>query len=261
MKAYFLFLSTVGATAFALPLTGCIDFSADEDDLDGGTGGTDSGTGGTDSGTGGAPGAGGTPDVPPPEASCDNVVGCGGDIAAGVWFAIDSCLTVSGPTNLSSLGLGMSCTGESSGTLDVTGNWTVDVEGGIITDNTQTTGTINVGLQPDCKEISGTVTVCDAIAGPMTALGFSEVVCVDSTTITDGCDCVGTVNQKAAPGFVTFDPAPAGLYTLDGNSLTYTGYEEVIYDYCAEGDFIHMTPTSVSDTGLVTGEILFQKQP
>jgi hypothetical protein len=195
-----------------------------------------------------------------PDASCDNVVACGGDVA-GAWFAIDSCLTVSGPANLSTLGLGMSCTGESNGTLEVSGNWTVDAEGGILTDTTQTTGTINIGLQPDCKEISGTVTNCDSIGGPFKALGFSEITCADSTTITDGCDCVGTVNQKAGAGFVTFSPAPAGLYAVDGTSLTFSGYEDVTYDYCVDGEFMHMTVTTVSDTGLTTGTILFQKQP
>jgi hypothetical protein len=256
MKKYLLALSTMGAAVLAAPLTGCGNFTVDEDE-DASTGGAP-GSGGV-AGAGGTVGSGGSTPEPDPEASCDNVVGCGGEIPGGVWFAVGSCLTVSGPTNLKSLGLGSNCTGVSSGTLDVTGNWTIDAAGGIITDTTQTTGTINIALVPECKEISGTVTSCDAIGGPMKALGFAEVVCVDSTE-TDGCDCVGTVNQKAAPGFVTFDPAPAGTYVIEGNALTYSGYEDIVYDYCLDDEFILMTPTTVSDAGLVTGTFLFQKQ-
>jgi hypothetical protein len=258
----------VSALGFAVPLASCGDFG-DGDGAAGtggssvGTGGSSAGTGGSSAGTGGSSAgtggtAGSTGNEPPPDASCDNVVGCGGDVV-GVWFAVDSCLTVSGTANLAALGIG--CTeGTADGTLAVSGNWRVG-DDGTLTDTTQTTGTIKLGLGPECKDVSGTVTQCDAIGGPLASLGFTESACVDSATIEGGCDCTGTVDQAGAAAFVTFDVASMGLYAIDGNALTFTGYEVVDYDYCVDGNFMHMTPTTVNDIGTVSGTIVFQKQP
>lgn len=247
--------------ACALTLAGCGDFGAD-DPVDG-TGGTDAGSGGSDGTTGGTSGdgdgTGGTFEVPP-DASCDNVTGCGGEVES-VWFAIDSCLTVSGIADLTAHGIG--CTeGEASGTIEVTGNWTIAADG-TLTDTTQTTGTVELKLAPECKDVSGTVTQCDAIAGPMWAsLGFvrDDSFCVDSETIEGGCDCTGVLNQAGAAGFITLDVAATGLYETEGNTLTFTGYETVDYDYCVDGNFMHVTPTTAYDIGTVTGTILFRRQ-
>jgi hypothetical protein len=220
----------------------------------GGMGGA--GTGGTAAGAGGSGG-----NEPPPEASCDDVVGCGGDVV-GVWFAVDSCLNVGGMTDLTAHGIG--CTeAPVEGMLAVTGNWTI-AEDGTLTDTTQTTGTINLTLAPECKDLSGTVTQCDAIAGPMFAsLGLVREgsTCMDSATIEGGCDCTGIVNQAGAAAFVTLDVAEMGLYATEGNTLTFTGYDVVDYGYCADGNFIHLTPITSNDIGTVTGTVVFQRQP
>ena len=277
------FVSFIGPSLLGtlLPLAGCGDFGSDVEGSGGSTaatGGSTGATGGSTGETGGAPGetggtggtagsggstggeggTGGVVNEPPPEASCDNVVGCGGDVV-GVWFAVDSCLGVGGMANLAALGIG--CTeGTASGTLEVTGNWTIAADG-ILTDTTQTTGTINLVLGPECKDVSGTVAACDTIGGPLSSLGFTDSSCVDSATVPDGCDCTGTVNQSGAAAFVTFDVATMGLYATEGNTLTFTGYEEVDYDYCADGNFMHLTPATANDIGTVTGTVVFQRQP
>jgi hypothetical protein len=94
-------------------------------------------------------------------------------------------------------------------------------------------------------------------------LGFvrEESTCVDSVTVEGGCDCTGVLNQTGAAAFVTFDVAETGLYEVAGNTLTFTGYETVDYDYCVDGNFMHLTPTTPNDIGTVTGTVVFQRQP
>jgi hypothetical protein len=251
----------LGSLGLAASLAGCGDFSADDPDPEA-TGGTTAGSGGSDMATGGTTGDGtGGTTQEPPEVSCDNESGCGGDVK-GAWFAIDSCLTVTGKANLTAHGVGC-VEADAEGTIDVTGNWTVG-DDGTLTDTTQTTGTIHYTLAPECKDVSGTVTQCDAIAGPMFAsLGFEREgsFCEDSETVEGGCDCTGVLDQAGAAAFVTTAVAAEGLYETMGNTLTFTGYEVVDYDYCVDGNFMHVTPATLNDIGTVTGTILFQRQP
>lgn len=242
----------------SFPLSACGDFGADDETNGDGDG--DAGTGGAGTGGGDTTGAGGSTETPP-EASCDNVVGCGGEVT-GVWFAVDSCLNVSGTADLTAHGIGCN-EAPASGTLEVTGNWTIG-EDGTLTDTTQTTGTVELTLAPECKDVSGTVTQCDAIAGPMWAsLGFvrEESTCVDSATVEGGCDCTGILDQSGSAGFITFDVASMGLYETEGNTLTFTGYDVVDYDYCVDGNFMHLTPMTPNDIGTVSGTVVFQRQP
>ncbi len=231
-------------------------------------------------GGGGAPADPGTPDAPvmggggapadpgaaggrvdPPTPSCENVQACGGD-ALGVWFAVGSCLSVDGAADLRGLGIGCS-EGTATGELQVSGNWSVTNDEGtqLLTDTTQTTGQIVLGLGSECLDVSGTRVGCADVAGPLRSAGFESTECVASATIPDGCDCTGVVNQTGAAGFVTFDIAPAGLWETEGSTLTFTGYETVDYDYCVDGDFMHVSVATVNPNGAVTGTIVLQRQP
>jgi hypothetical protein len=201
----------------------------------------------------------------PPDASCDNVTGCGGEVV-GNWFAVDSCLSVGGMADLSALGIGCS-EATASGTLEVTGNWTFADNPSanndeILTDTTQTTGQILLGLGPNCLNVSGTTVGCSDVAGPLASIGFESSTCVQSTTIEGGCDCTGVVNQQGTAGFVTFDAGAMGLWSTEESSLNVVGFTTVDYDYCIEQDaFLHVSVASSSPSGVVTGTIVFQKQP
>lgn len=269
-----------GASLFglALVLAGCGDFSADEGEPTDATGGVagdgDASTGGTDSGTGGTTGDGdgsgtGGSTEPPLEVSCENVAPCGGD-PTGSWFATDSCLSVSGVLDVTSFGIG--CTeGTVSGTIDVTGNLRVDPanEDGqlIANDSTQTyTGVdepLTIYIGPDCLDVSGTVTQCDSIGGPMKGLGFTDpTTCAPAASGDGGCDCTATVQQDSVPGFVTTSTSDLALYTAEGNVFSLQGNVLVDYDYCVQGDTMLVTPKTVGNVGSVTtGTILFERQP
>lgn len=201
----------------------------------------------------------------PPDASCDNVTGCGGEVV-GNWFAVDSCLSVGGMANLAALGIGCS-EATASGTLEVTGNWTfadnpTTDNDEILTDTTQTTGQIVLGLGPDCLNVSGTTVSCSDVAGPLASIGFESSTCVQSATIEGGCDCTGVVNQQGTAGFVTFDASAMGLWSTEESTLTVAGFTTVDYGYCIEEDaFLNVSVASSNPSGAVTGTIVFQKQP
>jgi hypothetical protein len=201
----------------------------------------------------------------PPDASCDNVTGCGGEVV-GNWFAVDSCLSVGGMADLSALGIGCS-EATASGTLEVAGNWTFADNPSadndeILTDTTQTTGQIVLGLGPMCLNVSGTTVGCGDIGGPLASIGFESTTCVESATIEGGCDCTGVVNQQGTAGFVTFDAGAMGLWSTAESTLTVAGFTTVDYGYCIEENtFLHVSVASTNANGVVTGTIVFQKQP
>ncbi len=252
------------AVAFALPLAACGDYEADPVDNDSGgqtTGGA--GTGGA--GTGGA-GTGGMQQQAP-DASCENVAACGGD-PVGVWFAQESCLPISGVAALSNLGLGTGCDeGPIEGQIEVTGNFTVGADGSI-SDNTSTSGSVDIELVPECLEVSGTVTECDKIGIPLTSAGFDNMDCVDSETTVGGCTCTGTFTQSGGMGYIlAFNANTSGTYTSADNALTVSGtsysadLDMLDYDYCVDGNFALVTPTSPTALGVTNGTIVLQKQP
>lgn len=272
-QRFFLAAVSFGTFVFASPLVGCGDFSADEEEpaVTGGapsTGGGAATGGATGDGDGDAASGGTTGDgdgtggaVEPPPASCDNVVPCGGDVS-GNWFAIDSCLSWGGEASVVALGIGCE-QAPVTGTLEVSGNLNNDPAETLVADTTQTFGELQIGLGPECLDVSGTMIMCDGVSGPLKSLGFTDPTsCVNSTTIEGGCDCTATVNQASVPGFVTPQISDAALYTAEGNVFTLQGNVTVEYDYCVEGDFMHVTPkTSLGDQATVTGTIVFQRQP
>lgn len=269
----------LGALALCLPLGGCGDYSADPLPNGGGgsgatagttttagspatggggsaAGGSSSGaptTGGGGSGTGG--GAGGRTQAPP--AACEDVVACGGD-APGVWFATSSCLPVTGMADLTSYGIG--CTmAPAAGKLEVTGNWTLGMDGKI-SDNTTTTGEVVMEMEPKCLNISGTVSTCDRLGVPLSSVGFSDLTCVDSTKTTGGCTCTGKIDQMGSMAKVSFSASKTGKFTAASNKLAITG-DVREYDYCVSADIMTVTMKSKNDIGQVNGTVVFQKQP
>lgn len=250
--------------AGSLSLAGCGQYDADAPDstVNAATAASGGSIGG---GTSGGGGMGSSVRPEPPDASCDNVTGCGGEVV-GNWFAVDSCLTVGGIADLSALGIGCS-EATAGGTLEVTGNWTFADNPAadndeILTDTTQTTGEILLGLGPECLNVSGTIVGCADVAGPLASIGFESSTCVASATIPGGCDCTGIVNQQGTAGFVTFDASTMGLWSTEESSLDVVGFTTVGYGYCIEeGAFLHVSVATSNSSGVVTGTIVFQKQP
>jgi hypothetical protein len=226
----------------------------------GGRGGSEpaggAGTGGSDQpGSGGAQGGGGAA-----VAYCDhNVTPCGGDVI-GTWRVTSSCLEVSGTMDLTSLGLNCKSAEITEGSLQVAGTWTTHADNATYTDETTVTGTETLELPASCKEISGTVTTCDAIAIPFgMGLGYAELTCVDNDA-TGGCTCRGKVDQRGGLGVAPMVyPYATGNFTVADNTITVTPDEQE-YSYCVAGTTLVVTPKSVGTTGTVTGTIVLEKE-
>ena len=254
------------ALASAWLLAGCADY--DESDGDSATGGSAGLGGATDvggsagqtgdsGGTGGAAtgGTGGaaTGGTGGGEASCTNVTACGGDVV-GTWNVTSSCLTVTGEVDV--MGFGLGCTSAPvTGSLQVSGTWTANGDG-TYSDETNTSGNETLDLPASCLNVSGTTTTCDRISGPLMALGYAAVECLDATS--GGCTCAATVQQTGGIGLVvTYAPA-SGNYTASGNVIT-TASGDLQYSYCVSGSALTMTPQSESPK-TTTGTVVLQKQ-
>jgi hypothetical protein len=265
----------IGLLACGVPLAGCGDFSADPTSP-GGSGGTaptagspsSSGAGGANVLPGGAGtagtagtatgGSGGRPE--PPMPTCTDVTACGGE-AAGVWFASGSCLPLSGMADIAAFGLGCKEV-VAKGKLEVTGNWTLNADL-TMSDNTTTTGQVEMEMAAACLNISGTVTRCDRLPAQLEPIGLKDPVCVDSTTTTGGCTCNGKIQQMGSMARLTFDPLKMGKYATAANKLTTTGVgvDGAEYDYCVQGDILTVTPKVSKSVGQLNGTVVFQKQP
>jgi hypothetical protein len=202
-------------------------------------------------------------------------------------------LPLTGMADISNFGLGCKEVA-AKGELTVTGNWTLSADGSI-SDNTTTTGTVNFEVQPECLNISGTVTKCDRLPAQLEGLGLKESVCVDSKITTGGsagaagsggagaggggssaggssagaggggaavgCTCDGKIDQMGSMGHVAFDTLKMGKYTTASNKLTTTGIDSVEYDYCVQDDGIMIvTPKVPAFIGVLNGTVVFQKQ-
>ena len=114
------------------------------------------------SGSGGS----GAPAPPgPPEPTCTDVVACGGDVA-GVWFARARACTER-MADISKFGL--SCTDVAATGKSSDGNWTLGADGKI-SDNTTTTGMVELELPKECLNVSGTFTTCDRVPRQLSSL-------------------------------------------------------------------------------------------
>ncbi len=209
-----------------------------------GSGGTRA-TGGSGSGGIGGGGAAGT-------ITCTSPAPCGGDVVA-TWNVMASCLSVSGPLDLTSLGLGCP-EGSVAGTLQVTGAWSARSDGTYV-DKTTTTGKEQITLPAACLNISGTTTTCTRIASLLVALGYETSSCGDATG--GGCTCWVSVNQIGWPGIPTPDAMTSGKYGTAANVLSLDN--EADYAYCVSGSSMTLTPQGLRGTRQsVTGSVLFQ---
>ena len=144
-----------------------------------------------------------------------------------------------------------------TGSLEVTGTWTANADE-TYSDSTTTSGTETVELAAECKNISGTVTTCDRISGPLAAAGYASVDCVDNPE-TDGCTCSATIDQPGGIGVAPGYPRADGNYTTEDSTLTITAGEQE-YSYCVEGTTLTMTPMSADVTGTLTGAVELQQE-
>jgi hypothetical protein len=232
-----------------------------------GTGGTSSsggafGTGGTSSsggtfGTGGSPssggivGTGGSSSGTGREATCSDVIPCGGDIV-GTWTVTSSCLKVTGPVDLSMIGIGCRSAAV-TGSLQVTGAWIAN-SNGTYSDKTTTSGNEQLSLPASCLQVSGATTTCDRLGGVLLSLGYATLSCTSTASI--GCTCPSTVKQTGGLGLLSGEPQTNGIYTTSGNVVTIGS--DAKYSYCVSGNTMTWTPQSTSPT--TTGTVVFQKQ-
>lgn len=204
------------------------------------------GTGGSQN-MGGAGGAG--PEPGDPEASCSDVVACGGDIR-GRWEVSSSCLEVTGSFDLTALGIG--CFDAAIwGDLQVQGELQL-LESGEFRDNTTTSGDFALRLAQACLDVSGTVVTCETVAAPIASRGFSSVKCLDHPD--GGCLCAARVNQAGGLGHVRHEAANHGEFNAIDETLTLSSPDAYTYSYCASENSLDLTPRGVRSIG-TTGSV------
>jgi hypothetical protein len=217
-------------------------------------GSAQAGSGGSNAAAGAA--GSGSVEVTPIEASCNNVTPCGGDLV-GTWIAAGSCLPVTGDADMSGFGLGCSAA-PVTGALEVSGTWTVNGDG-TFTDETTTSGDSEILLPPTCLDVSGTVTTCDRVGGPLQALGFASVTCVPNED-SGGCTCSATAGQSGGLATLSLDAARSGTYAMADDTVTTSARTDVAYAYCVSDDVLTITPQTTSKTGSVNGTIAFVRR-
>jgi len=257
------------ALCLATPLTACGDYDPEPSATPGGSGGQAATTGALNpagaagseqmamggSGPAASGAGGGSIEVEPVEASCQAVTPCGGDVV-GTWIVAGSCLPVSGMANVAGFGLG--CAAASvTGVLEVTGSWTANADG-TFKDETVTSGDSQIGVPPECLNVSGTVTTCDRLGGAFQALGYADVSCANATN-GSGCTCAATVQQAGGLAMLTVSPRSSGTYTTANDVLTTSTGMDQQYAYCVTGNTMLMTPQTTGPTGALTGTIAFVK--
>jgi hypothetical protein len=214
------------------------------------TGGLAGASGGIAGGSGGTGG----------EALCSNVTPCGGDVV-GTWTVTSSCLTASGDIDLSAALL--PCTAQLvSGSLQVSGTWTANGDG-TFSDDTRTTGSHQLELGEECKELDATPITCEHVPTALYMGGYADASCMDNAT-TGGCTCDAVIDQPGTyyrnqTGAIGFAPNPAlraiDSYTTADNVLT---IGEATYWYCVSGTRLRLTPASADWTGTLVGSVELQ---
>jgi len=200
----------------------------------GGSNGSGSGGSGTSSGGSNGSGSGGDSGQ-----TCTNVNACGGAVP-GTWTVMSSCLNVSGDLDLRGT-FGFTCpAGKVTGSLHVTGTWTVNADGTIV-DNTMTTGTEHVTMGSECKVLSMAPISCETIGQHMGGGYYDTADCKDDAA-TGGCDCTATVKQMGSMGLTTSNPNTTDInYTTADNTITIT-QDKTKYQYCVDGNKLTVTP-------------------
>ena len=160
--------------AFATLSSGCSSSTSSS-----GAGAGGSSNGGI-SGSGGSTGSGDT---------CKAVTACGGDLV-GAWTVKSSCLKTTGTADISYLGLAC-LTAEITGSIDVTGTFTLGADGKY-TDTTVAKGSDSWVLGAPCLELSGTKVTCSGVssvfAATLSSYGYQDFKCVDAAS-GGGCTC------------------------------------------------------------------------
>ena len=148
----------------------------------------------------------------------------------GAWTVTSSCLKVSGEVDMGTLGLNCTTAGI-TGSLQVTGKWTAKADG-TYTDETVTTGEVELALPASCLNISGTTTTCERLGQVVPSLGYDSASCADAAS-GGGCTCPATVKQNGWAGWVSTSVMTSGNYKTASNVLTLDS--EANYAYCVAG--------------------------
>lgn len=221
----------------------------------GGTAGT-AGTAGS-AGDAGTAGTGGGAPVACPDP-VPTTAPCGGDVN-GAWTVASCELAITGELNMTGFGLGCNSATVTSGKLEVTGTITFNPDG-TYADNTVAVGEQLVELPETCLHVSGTVTACDRVGGPVRdSLGYVNFDCVDNAT-TGGCSCEATIEQEGGLGLISLDPFTEGSFMAMGTSVTLEGQDEdTEYAYCVEGNTMTASLVTPGKIGTLMGPFVLQK--
>jgi hypothetical protein len=157
-------------------------------------------------------------------------------------------------------GFGLGCAEAAvTGDLEVSGTLIANPDGTLM-DNTRMSGETVFELPPECLVVSGTVTSCDRVGGPIEeSLGYSQVECVDAAS--GGCTCTGTVDQAGGIAFLSYEASESGTFATADTTITLSNSaDDVQYGYCVEENTLTMTPLTVNRIGTVMGTVVLLKQ-
>jgi hypothetical protein len=197
-------------------------------------------------------------------------VPCGGDLA-GTWTSTACPLKVSGSVDLSRIGLSLECLyAPVLGSHRVTGTVTFnadDIYDQRYADDTVSSGQSSFELGPECLQISGTDTTCEALQEALSPVGFGSVTCA-SNMVSGGCTCTGTLLQNGGLGLISDEPSSSGNYSVTGHYvilawlLENNQYAQLDYAYCVSPDAqrLALWVGRMAKTGWLTDPMVFEKR-
>ena len=219
-------MSIVGTLA----LSACGGESETNDDGSGGEAGDPSGNGGSGAGTGAQGGTAGTGI----DGVCEDIVPCGGD-PEGTWDVRENCAEVL-VTGLVDYPGCENVVGR--GSAEVTGTFTF--ASGVVIQDTTVTANVSVIITDVCAQgIVGSDMITAADLCPLldAQLMMDPMTPLDCAVTTEGCECAGEQPPQINMGTDT--------YMVVGNQLLIGGDT---FDYCQEGDELHLHGTTVDAT-------------
>jgi non-reducing end alpha-L-arabinofuranosidase len=211
-----------------------------------GSGGGEGGGGGSSSGSAGTSGSAGSSGSVP---NCPSGSSCGGDLV-GTWEVTSSCLAISGDMDTSMGSIGCKNL-PVSGSVQVTGTWTVKADGSY-KDNTTVKGSMSFTLESSCLSVSSVPVECKNMGAAFTTLGWNNTTCSE---VGGKCACKAETNRLGGLGVPSIYGEESGGYEVSGGDLTLD--QQVNYSFCVEGSKLTVSPKPTFFP--IRGTIVLQK--
>jgi hypothetical protein len=165
-----------------------------------------------------------------------------------------SCLNVAGNFDGTLASLGCP-TVPVTGTVEVTGTWTLTADGKY-TDNTTTKSSVTFPLDSSCLTVSSIKVECSKMSGAIAALGWNTCEC--SIDAAGKCSCLAQTTQSGGIGVVSPWASGSGTYAKSGSTISIDETNDMVkYSYCISDTKLTLTPKAANLP--VKGTIVLQK--